>query len=202
MISVEEKVSVFTRYVLNRERNYGKDIVNVAKDERNEMIEENDRLIEEKISSINERTDKKIFQEENRIIAKAKTDAKRTYLKAKNELLDDFLEAIMEKSENILDNEEYLKYLERCFKQIEYNFVNVKEINIFCTKEDAAHCNEFGEKYLSNYNWKVLTSEQGMVGGILVKDSNNRFSLDLSIRNQLKKSMNEIGLILNEIVEE
>lgn len=75
MISIEEKMRVFSQYLINKERSWGKEIVEEAKTKRKELLEKSDDLIRREKKVIEEQSYRQIYREKNKIIAVGKTIA-------------------------------------------------------------------------------------------------------------------------------
>ena len=98
MISVEEKLGVFTQYLLRKQREWGKQTINTAKDKKLEMVKASGEKIKEEKRSIEERGYHVIFRDKNKIIAQGKNTAKTELLEEKSRILEDFKQAVLDLS--------------------------------------------------------------------------------------------------------
>ena len=201
MISVEEKLQVFTQYLLNKQRKMGKEIINAAKEEK-QQLEENSLLkITKEKRAIEERGKHMIFRDKNKIIAEGKNKAKTLELEEKNRILLDFNQLILEKSREYLTKDIYNDYLNRCVDYIPEVFKEKKDLIIFSNEWEQAQIKQLIEKKLSDYSIEYRCQLKDVIGGMIVEDAESRIHTDFTVDNLIKTNYKLIGMTLNGFME-
>ncbi|AFA49165.1 V-type ATP synthase subunit E [Acetobacterium woodii] len=201
MISVEEKLRVFTQYLLNKERKWGKDIINDAKEKREALLEESSQKINKEKRAVEERSYHTIFRDKNKIIAEGKNKAKTLELEEKNRILRDFNQMIREKVEPFLTQEVYSDYLRNCIVQIPQIFGNKKEIIVFVYERDLEQIKKIMAAELNDFSIEYRVGCNDCIGGLIVEDSEGRIHCDFTVENLIKTNYKLIGMTLNGFME-
>jgi vacuolar-type H+-ATPase subunit E/Vma4 len=201
MISVEEKLRVFTQYLLNKERKWGKDIINEAKEKQEELVENSNAKIMKEKRSIEERSYHMIFRDKNKIIAEGKNKAKVVELEEKNKILMNFNTLIKDKALDYIDKDVYNKYLSDCVNKIPEIFKEKKELILYTKEEDSLIVKGFIETKLPEYSVDYRIEQKDFIGGMTVEDINNRIYFDFTIDNLIKTNYKLVGMTLNGFME-
>ncbi|MEF9918008.1 MAG: V-type ATP synthase subunit E family protein [Eubacterium sp.] len=201
MISVEEKLGVFTQYLLKKQREWGKQTINAAKDKRLVMVDESTQKLSEEKRNIEERSYHVIFRDKNKIIAQGKNIAKTQFLEERSKILVDFNQTILEEAKNYIGTETYQNYLIRCIHKIPEIFGERKDLVIFAKEDDKTLIQKNGATLLKNYTIRIDTLPEGTIGGIVVRDKENRINCDFTVENLIRDHYKLIGMRLNEVME-
>lgn len=197
MISVEKKLQVFTQYLLKKERKWGKDIVNDAKEKRIELLAASDKKMEKDRHSIEERSYHIIYRDKNKTIADGKNKAKTRELEEKNKLLMDFNQLILLKAKDFLDTEIYFDFLTQCVKDIPEVFKEKKDLIIFLNLREKDIIEKLVKEVLPDYRVEYKEQNSETIGGIIVQDNANRIHCDFTVDNLIKTNYKQIGMTLN-----
>ena len=200
MISVEQKLSVFTQYLLKKQKDSGKEIIDSAKEKRDQMVKTSEEKIKKEKHNIEERNYQVIFRDKNKIIAQGKNVAKNAFLEQHNTLFEDFKQTIWKVADTYVGTDDYNHYLEKCVKKIPDTFDSCKDIIIFSTSKDQKVVQNLILQYLSDYNVTYKEIDDELVGGIIIRDAENRINCDFSIANLIRDNSKFIGMKLNEIM--
>ncbi|KNZ41042.1 V-type ATP synthase subunit E [Acetobacterium bakii] len=201
MISVEEKLRVFTQYLLKKERTWGKNIINKAKDEQRQLKENSQLKIKKEKHAIEERGKHMIFRDKNKIIAEGKNKAKTLELEEKNRILMDFNQMIREKAKEYITSDLYSNYLSRCIDNIPEVFKEKKDLIIFSNEHEQAMIKKLAEEKLSDYSIEYRIQSKEIIGGIIVEDADSRIHSDFTVDNLIKTNYKLIGMTLNGFME-
>ncbi|WP_373484510.1 V-type ATP synthase subunit E [Acetobacterium sp.] len=201
MISVEEKLRVFTQYLLNKERKWGKDIIYEAKEKKQAMLVDSEEKIVKEKRTIEERSYHTIFRDKNKIIAEGKNKAKTLELEEKNRILLDFNQLIREKAREYLTEEVYTNYLRDCIVQIPQVFGNKKGIVVFVNERDFSQIKAIIENELDGFAVEYHQDCQDCIGGFIVEDAEGRLHCDFTVENLIKSNYKLIGMTLNGFME-
>ncbi|MGL4607411.1 MAG: V-type ATP synthase subunit E [Eubacteriaceae bacterium] len=201
MISVEEKLKVFTQYLLKKERSWGKDIVNEAKEKRLELIEASEIKMKDDKHTIEERSYHIIFRDKNKTIAEGKNKAKTRELEEKNKILVDFNDLILKKAIEYIGSNTYQEYLKGCIEKIPSVFKEKKNLTIFLNPNEENEIKNMVENTLIDYSIQYQNQKDKMIGGLIVQDNDNRIHCDFSVDNLIKSNYKLIGMTLNDFMK-
>lgn len=201
MISVEEKLGVFTQYLLRKQREWGKQTINTAKDKKLEMVKASSEKIKEEKRSIEERGYHVIFRDKNKIIAQGKNTAKAELLEERSRILEDFKQAVLEEAKNYVGTEIYRGYLVKCLEKVPNILRDRKDIIIFVNDPDSAFVKQNASRVLPDYTITFDVLPAGTIGGIVVRDTDNRINCDFTVENLVRTNYKTIGMRLNEVME-
>ena len=201
MISVEEKLGVFTQYLLRKQREWGKQTINTAKDKKLEMVKASGEKIKEEKRSIEERGYHVIFRDKNKIIAQGKNTAKTELLEEKSRILEDFKQAVLDEARNYVGTEIYRGYLVKCLEKVPSILRDRRDIIIFVNDPDSAFVKQNASKVLPDYTITFDALPAGTIGGIVVRDTDNRINCDFTVENLVRTNYKTNGMHLNEVME-
>jgi vacuolar-type H+-ATPase subunit E/Vma4 len=201
MISVEEKLRVFSQYLLNKERSWGKGIITDVKNKQKELLESSRQKIEKEKTAIEERNKHTIFRDRNKIIAEGKNKAKTMELEEKNRILTDFKQLIFTQAKAFLTKPVYSDYLSSCVSGIPDLFEGKKELIIFVNERDLPEVMGLVNDLLKGYSIEYRNNTTDIIGGIIVEDAEKRIYCDFSVENLINTNYKFIGMTLNEFME-
>lgn len=201
MISVEEKLRVFSQYLLNKERSWGKGIIAEVKNKQKELLEASRQKIATEQTAIEERNKQTIFRDRNKIIAEGKNRAKTMELEEKNRILTDFKQLILTQAQAFLTKPVYRDYLSACVSGIPDLFAEKKELIIFVNERDLPEVTRLVNDLLKGYAIEYQSNTTGSIGGIIVEDAKKRIYCDFSVENLINTNYKFIGMTLNEFME-
>ncbi|MGV8907290.1 MAG: V-type ATP synthase subunit E [Acetobacterium sp.] len=201
MISIQEKLQVFTQYLLKRVRSSGKEIINDAKDKQQELIESSKLKIIEATRAIEEHSYHTIFRDKNKIIAIGKNKAKTLELEEKNRMLRDFNQIILEKAKEYITNDVYKNYLSDCVEEIPAVFKEKKDLIVVAKEQEIPLIKGYIQEKLSDYLVEYRVQTKDIIGGIIVEDADRRIRCDFTVDNLIKTNYKLIGMTLNGFME-
>jgi len=201
MITVEEKLSIFTQYLLRKQRELGQEKIGEAKDKCQVLIKlSNDRIAQDK-RSIEERNYHVIFRDKNKIIAQGKNNAKNNKLALRSCLLDDFKKTIVNEAKSYFESDLYKAYLKKCIQNVPEILGEHEGLIIAVHEADLEIVKDYAESFLEKYQVEFIELDPLLTGGIKVKDSEEQISCDFTIENLVKENNKVIGLRLEKIIE-
>lgn len=202
MISVDEKLQVFSEYLLNKERSWGKGVIADAKTKQQEMVKAAEIKIATQVKAIEDRNQRTIFRDRNKIIAEGKNRAKTMELEEKNRILTDFNQLVLTLAEEYLTGQAYRDYLKGCVQQIPKLFGDKKDLTVFVNSRDFEDLKCLVDELLNDYALTYREDAREMIGGIIVEDREQRIYADFSVENLVKSHYKLIGMTLGEFMEE
>ena len=158
-----------------------------AKTENSEFSEKENKKVQKEVDAINDKAAEEAQALKERVISNANLKSRDMILQAKEELVEDVLERVLERLKNI-DTKKYLKFVENILKNLNLS----KNAEIIVTKDMRL---ALGDKIL---DYKI--SDQTVESGCSIKDGNLIYNNEFS--NLIEFNREELEReILNKIFE-
>ena len=158
-----------------------------AKTENLEFSEKENKKIQKEVDAINDKAQEEAQALKERVISNANLKSRDMILQAKEELVEDVLERVLERLKNI-DTKKYLKFVENILKNLNLS----KNAELIVTKDMRL---ALGDKIL---DYKI--SDQTVESGCSIKDGNLIYNNEFS--NLIEFNREELEReILNKIFE-
>ena len=158
-----------------------------AKTENSEFSEKENKKIQKEVDVINDKAQEEAQALKERVISNANLKSRDMILQAKEELVEDVLERVLERLKNI-DTKKYLKFVENILKNLNLS----KNAELIVTKDMRL---ALGDKIL---DYKI--SDQTVESGCSIKDGNLIYNNEFS--NLIEFNREELEReILNKIFE-
>lgn len=203
MITVEEKLDVFTKLVLEK-------VQKEYEEKRKEIEERNSKVIRKHRLEINDKA-KRIVEnmvsrgeiQKNRVISRAKVDSKRVVLSKKEELLEKLVKNIEVKAVQFTYEGDYKGYFESSLYEVLENLKNRASIILFLTDKDRSKYEEEALKIAKEKGFdvekvEIQSLDARMIGGVVGIDRDKTIKVDCSIKTRIEDSRNFIGEMLYE----
>ena len=158
-----------------------------AKTENSEFSEKENKKVQKDVEAINDKAEEEAQALKERVISNANLKSRDMILQAKEELVDDILERVLERLKNI-DAKKYLKFVENILKNLNLS----KNAEVIVSKDMRL---ALGDKIL---DYKI--SDQTVESGCSIKDGNLIYNNEFS--NLIEFNREELEReILNKIFE-
>ena len=158
-----------------------------AKTENSEFSEKENKKVQKEVEAIKDKATEEAQALKERVISNANLKSRDMILQAKEELVDDILERVLERLKNI-DTKKYLKFVENILKNLNLS----KNAELIVTKDMRL---ALGDKIL---DYKI--SDQTVESGCSIKDGNLIYNNEFS--NLIEFNREELEReILNKIFE-
>ncbi|MGH4118850.1 V-type ATP synthase subunit E [Clostridium sp.] len=202
MTTIEDKISLFSKIIYDK-----------VNDEKNEKLEALNTEIEKKLDAEKEKIEelrrnlqievtKKSNIKANGIVAKERLNKQREILFLKDKLIQSTLENVREKLIQFVGLPEYKLYfistLQKTLKEIDSG-----NYYIVVLKRDKEKFNSDIQVVISEYpnlNVEILVSDVDFIGGVVIKDFEEKFKIDNSIESKLQDSKELIGVRVMEML--
>ena len=201
MISIEEKLQVFTQSLLNKERQNGMKIINEAKNKKAEQIAESQKKLAKEKSDLENRSGHAIFRDRNKILAEGKNKAKALELEERNRILLEFNQLIHIKAAAYLTDTVYSQYLLDCIQRIPEIFAEKKALVVYLNNQDLIQIKTLFESNLDGYTVEYRNLTKKSIGGMIIEDSDRFSYCDFTIENLINTNHKYIGMTLNAFME-
>ena len=158
-----------------------------AKTENSEFSEKENKKVQKEVEAINDKAPEEAQALKERVISNANLKSRDMILQAKEELVEDVLERVLERLKNI-DTKKYLKFVENILKNLNLS----KNAEVMVSKNMKL---ALGDKIL---DYKI--SDQTVESGCSIKDGNLIYNNEFS--NLIEFNREELEReILNKIFE-
>ena len=158
-----------------------------AKTENSEFSEKENKKVQKEVEVIKDKAEEEAKALKERVISNANLKSRDMILQAKEELVDDILERVLERLKNI-DAKKYLKFVENILKNLNLS----KNAEVIVSKDMRL---ALGDKIL---DYKI--SDQTVESGCSIKDGNLIYNNEFS--NLIEFNREELEReILNKIFE-
>ena len=158
-----------------------------AKTENSEFSEKENKKVQKEVEAIKDKAKEEAQALKERVISNANLKSRDMILQAKEELVDDILERVLERLKNI-DAKKYLKFVENILKNLNLS----KNAEVIVSKDMRL---ALGDKIL---DYKI--SDQTVESGCSIKDGNLIYNNEFS--NLIEFNREELEReILNKIFE-
>ena len=158
-----------------------------AKTENSEFSEKENKKVQKEVEAIKDKATEEAQALKERVISNANLKSRDMILQAKEELVDDILERVLERLKNI-DTKKYLKFVENILKNLNLS----KNAEVIVSKDMRL---ALGDKIL---DYRI--SDQTVESGCSIKDGNLIYNNEFS--NLIEFNREELEReILNKIFE-
>ncbi|SKC56710.1 V-type ATP synthase subunit E [Maledivibacter halophilus] len=205
MITMEGKLDVFTKLVLEKvQREYEEKKREIEKG-NNEAIQKHKLDIEEKSNKIISNMINKGEIQKNRLVSKAKVEKKRVLLSKKEELLGRIIDNIRLKAVQFTYEDNYRAYMEESLAIVLENLKNKKAIILFIRDNDRPKFNKMINNLIKEKNFDTKKVEfeslkDDAIGGVIGVDKEKTIKVDCSIKTRIEDNRNLMGQRLYDVL--
>lgn len=206
MITVEEKLDVFTKLVLEK-------VQKEYEEKKKEIDQRNDEIIQGHKSEISEKADKIVENmvsrgeiQNKRLISRAKIEGKRVVLSKKEELLEKLINNIEAKAVQFTYEDGYKDYIENSLSVVLKNLKNKESIILFFTDKDRSKYEELIVNIVKKNDFdtekvEIQSLDSRLIGGVMAIDQEKTIKVDCSIKTKIEDNRNLIGQILYDALD-
>ena len=207
MITVNDKIKLFTKRVLETKQNeYDKKVLELEEKMVYELEDRKKNLVSER-EKYEKMLLKGIKSEHVSRLSNARSEKKRRLLLKRKEMMDSLLDGVTEYTKEFVDTEEYENYL---YKIIKTNIGIIKtmgEMTIHLRKEDSIKHQKKIETILleeniktSEFDFKIY--EGRIIGGIIIMKLDKSSRIDMSLDSVIVDNREYMGQLIYELLEE
>lgn len=134
------------------------------------------------------------------LITKAKHESKQKILSFKETLIDDMISSLKNRFEEFTESEGYKEFfLDLVNKTV--HFIQEQPVVIYITEKDLDMYGFEVNKLLKGRNIDVVSTDNPIIGGIIIEDKDKNFRIDNSILCVIEDNKDYISLILMEVLD-
>lgn len=198
MITVEDKIRTFSKYVYEKEVKISNYMIKEKEDQNKELLESKQQDIASRCTLLEDKVNKKIEGECQKILSKAKMDAKSKSLHVKRELMDTFIQEIVSTLVGFREGEGYIPYFKKIVDESS-DLLSTGEVKLYLIQRDIE---QFGSEIQLKFpKVEILEMPDENIGGMIIELVATSERMDFTIRRKVNEWKSEIGLRLYEALE-
>ena len=207
MITIEEKLNVFTKLVLGHVQVEYEEKYNEINRQNNAIIEEHKQKLVQKKERIIEEYILKGKNERNRLISQGTIERKRKILSRKQQFIEKIVEELYDMALEFCNSQEYEGFMVRILEDILERFSEEKAIRIFVNDRDLKKFSQLFMKLIEKRSFSqdsiyIATSKDEIVGGLVVYNEDMTLKVDSSINTIIEGHRWKIGQRIYEALQE
>lgn len=192
MITVEEKLKLFTKLVYDKIEKENQTEIDKYNSEYGNIIDEKKNEFEKQAEKMNSEKMKEIDKKKNQIISRAKVEEQKLLLQKKKEIFDEAVEEIKNYSKEFTDSEDYKKLLLKNLKESMEDLKESKNISFYVIERDRDKFKNIIVEMYPDTNFKIDVDDN-LIGGFTVQDEDNNIKIDMSLMSKIESSKEVIG---------
>lgn len=206
MITVENKLDLFNKVVLEKIKEEQAKLIEELEVERQEAIDVQKKESTEKADLFLRAIIEEAYDDKKTMLSRAKSDMKKQVLSRRQLLIDHLAESVLKRFEAFVDEASYEYYVSKMIAQHRGDLKGFGLFSIILDKHHFDRDKEIVEKALKVIGLQTSVyekSEEPLVGGCIVYNEHKDTLIDLSLVSLIEDHRKEIGqrmyIMLNEV---
>ena len=199
MITIEEKMKLFTKIVYDKIEKYNQNAVTSFNMEYGNLVEEKKTEFTKKAEQIYDQEIKDIQKQKLQILSKARVDEKKIILGKRKEIFDEMISALQEYAKRYVQSDDYARVFFSDLEKVSAELINTRRIELIITNNDSLKLIEEIKIKLGSFDVQYKFDDE-IIGGFILIDINNSLRIDMSIKSRIDDSREIIGEKLFEIL--
>lgn len=197
MITIDEKLKLFTKIVYDKVDKESQKLVESFNNEYGNLVEQKKQEFIKEANAMLLQSQKKIVKEKLHIISKARIEEKRIIMEKKMKIYEETVKELIEYAKVFAGTEEYKEIFFRDFRNAILEMNECSSMDIYLTQRDMMR---FKDEILSITADKtvVLHYEDEIAGGFIILDNRRNIKLDMSFSSRIQNSKDYLGQKLFE----
>lgn len=192
MITVEEKLKLFTKLVYDKIEKENQTEIDKYNSEYGNIIDEKKKEFEKQAEKMDSEKMKEIDKKKNQIISRAKVEEQKLLLQKKKEIFDEAVEEIKNYSKEFTNSEDYKELLLKSLKESMEDLKESKNISFYVIENDRDKFKKTIAEMYPDTNFKIDVDDN-LIGGFTVQDEDNNIKIDMSLMSKIESSKEVIG---------
>lgn len=200
MITIEEKLKLFTKIVYDKVEKENQRAVNEFNNEYGNIIEQKKQEFTTDANEMLEKSKKNIEKEKQHIISRARMEEKRILLERRGEIFEETIRELIKYAEKFTQSNEYENLFFKDFNTAILEMKGCSNLDIYLTQRDAERfkmkiSNILADKTL-NFN-----NDDEIAGGFILVDNIHNIRIDMSYSSRIQNSSDYLGKKLVDILQ-
>lgn len=200
MITIEEKLKLFTKIVYDKVEKENQRVVEDFNNEFGNVIEQKKQEFSREANERSLQSQKNIEKEKLHILSKARIEEKRIIMEKRMEIFEETIEELINYAIKFTDTDEYRDMFIKEFKSAVLEMDKCSNLDIYLTERDQL---KFKDEMLRVLAGKTATfhSDDEIAGGFVMLDMEGNIKLDMSLLSRIQNSKDYIGEKLFEVLQ-
>ena len=206
MITIEEKLNVFTKLVFERIQNESNVLLKEMEDKNQQIIQDHQEKLKVQGEKIINEMMQKGETKKNQRVAKANMDRKIKILEKKQQLLRKLLQELREKAIAFTLTTAYDDFFKKTLEEVLEQLKGEEEILLYCREEDLRRYQERIKEIMGAFGFQqgqysLLPAEKDILGGMIALNGTHRIRVDASLLALLREHEKKVGQRLYNALE-
>lgn len=207
MITIDDKLDLFRKLVLDKVRKEYDEKVAEVEQENEEEVKAFQREMEERSNEFVRYMTEKATQERRRLLSRARSDAKHAVLAKRQELIAHLIEAVTDRIHNFVESELYGEFLKDSVKETLEEIKGFSGIELELTREDYHRYGDMLEEALHGCGYTtrqihLIPVDKDIIGGFVAYDKDRTVRIDCSLAGLIRDNQTFMGRLVFEILSE
>lgn len=204
MITVNDKLKLFTKRIIDRQQQAYDDKVEVLEAEMVEELKERKKMLEKDRSKYEATLLKSIKGERAQRLSNARSERKRRLLLKRREMIDELLVGVKTYTSKFVETEAYEVYLKKMFRTHAKTILQVGEFNLYINERDLIYKDMLLALFeeLDFQCLHIEVSHLKFLGGAIIMKSDKTTRLDLTLDSVIEDNKKYMGQLIYDMLEE
>ncbi|AOT70111.1 V-type ATP synthase subunit E [Geosporobacter ferrireducens] len=206
MITIEEKLNVFTKLVFERIQEESSYLLKEMENKNQQMIQEQQEKLKLQSEKLIQEMALKGETKKNQMVAKANMDRKIKILEKKQQLLHRLLQELQDKALDFTTTSAYDDFFKKTLGEVLGQLKGEEEILLYIREADLGRyrgiigetMDAFG---LQQEQYSLLPAEETILGGMIALNGTHRMRIDASLLALLRDHEKKVGQLLYHALE-
>lgn len=204
MITVNDKLKLFTKRIIDRQQEAYDDKVDALESKMVEELKERKQMLEKDRKKYEQSLLKGVVNEKAQRLSNARSEQKRRLLLKRKEMIDELLDGVRDYTTAFVDSENYLEYLNQI---IEKNIEMIKGLGsfvLFVSEKDYAKKAEIQALFKAHELSCLATQplKKRMIGGFILVREDRTSRLDFTLDAVIEDNKKYMGQLIYNMLEE
>lgn len=200
MITIEEKLNLFTRIVYDKVEKQNADAISKFNQECGSLIQQKKEKFTKQAEAIEKQIEKETEKEKLQILSKARIEGKKLIVDKKDEIVEDAIKSVLESARDFTETEQYGEMLLQDIRSALMEMDGSTSIEICLTEEDSERYKDKIKDIFNGIDLKIACDDS-LIGGFALIDTEKNIKIDMSFKDRVNSSRNLIGERLFAILQ-
>lgn len=205
MITVNDKLRVFKKHIIDTRQKAYDEKVRVLEDKMTQEFAERKVLLEKDRKRYEQTLLKGVKAERNQRLSNARSEKKRRLLKKRRDMIETLLDGVKAYTKSFVHSDDYLVYLEKVIKRHQKVIEKLGEFELYMNEYDyKLHQYEI-RKLFRKYGLLCMEAhvyEQPIIGGVILVKEDGSTRIDLSVDSVIEDNRTYMGQLIYDILKE
>lgn len=206
MVTIEQKLALFSKLLQQDIKDDMTEKFLAIEKEYEELVKQRKNETDKQAIQIIEKARHKAKIKQTELISKAKIEAKKEGMLAKEKYISLFMKALKEKILDFTNGASYQNYLIDLVKQCDGIRPQESSFNLYLSAKDKARYAKtlkeaFEKRGIKQEQLQIIETSDNLLGGFVLKEANKNTRMDFSIAALLEEHQEQITALVLKAIE-